>query len=63
MPQRVKAYKLPIVDDDGKNKDNQINSNKDNKIEKNVFYSSDGKRVLYKSSKFTFFLIEPGLDI
>ena len=66
MPQRVKAFKMPIVDD-GKNKDNNniINNsnNKEMKIEKNVFYSSDGKRVLFKSSKFIFFLIEPGLEI
>ena len=66
MPQRVKAFKMPIIDDP-KNKDNNNiinNSNsKEMKIEKNVFYSSDGKRVLFKSSKFIFFLIEPGLEI
>ena len=72
MPQRVKSFKLPIVDD-YKTKENTnnnsvinsktLNNNKESKIEKNVFYSSDGKRVLFKSSKFTFFLIEPGLDI
>lgn len=71
MPQRVKSFKLPIIDD-SKNKDNNnnsiissksLNNNKESKIEKNVFYSSDGKRVLYKLSKFTFFLIEPGIDI
>jgi len=66
MPQRVKAFKLPIVDN-GKNKENNNNSiisnNKENKYEKNVYYSSDGKRVLFKTSKFTFFLIEPGLEI
>ena len=66
MPQRVKSFKMPIVDD-GKNADNNniINSSNSKEIKslKNVFYSSDGKRVLFKSSKFTFFLIEPGLEI
>ena len=69
MPQRVKSFKLPINDDD-KSKDNNksintLNNNKDkdNIYEKNVFYSSDGKRVLFKSGKFTFFLIEPNSDI
>ena len=69
MPQRVKSFKLPIIDDD-KSKDNNksiniLNNNrdKDNIYEKNVFYSSDGKRVLFKSGKFTFFLIEPNSDL
>ena len=72
MPQRVKSFKLPIIDD-YKTKENTnnnsvinsktLNNNNESKIEKNVFYSSDGKRVLFKSSKFTFFLIEPGIDI
>ena len=70
MPQRVKAFKLPIADNE-KNKENNnnsiisnnINNNKESKYEKNIYYSSDGKRVLFKTSKFTFFLIEPGLEI
>ncbi len=70
MPQRVKAFKLPIADNE-KNKENNnnsiisnnINNNKESKYEKNIYYSSDGKRVLFKTSEFTFFLIEPGLEI
>ena len=66
MPQKVKSFKMSIVDNN-KNKDNNniihSTNNKEIKIEKKVFYSSDGKRVLFKSSKFTFFLIEPGLEI
>ena len=73
IPQRVKAFKLPIIDSgNNKEKDNNNNSisisnssnnNKDSQNEKIVIYSSDGKRILFKTSKFTFFLIEPGLDI
>ena len=65
MPQRVKSFRVPI-NEDGKNKDNNTiisTNNKETKYEKKVFYSSDGKRVLFNSSKFTFFLIEPGLEI
>ena len=56
QPQRVKAFKLPNIDN------NTIISEK-NKYEKKVFFSSDGKRVLYKNNKFSFFLIEPGNEI
>ena len=61
MPQRVKAYKMPVSDNEKNKENNQIN--KDIKYEKKVFYSNDGKRVLFNSNKFTFFLIEPGLEI
>jgi hypothetical protein len=70
IPQRVKAFKLPIIDN-GNTKDNNsinisnssYNNNKENKNEKIVLYSLDGKRILFKTSKFTFFLIEPGNEI
>ena len=60
-PQRVKAYKMPVIDNEKNKENNQINKNI--KYEKKVFYSNDGKRVLFNSNKFTFFLIEPGLEI
>ena len=63
MPQRVKSVKLPFIDNENNKENNNIVNTKDIKYEKNVFYSSDGKRVLFKSSKFTFFLIEPNSDI
>ena len=63
MPQRVKSVKLPFIDNENNKENNNIINTKDIKYEKNVFYSSDGKRVLFKSSKFTFFLIEPNSDI
>ena len=59
QPQRVKAFKLP----ENNNINNNINEKEKNKTEKNLFFSSDGKRVLYKNNKYTFFLIEPGNDI
>ena len=59
QPQRVKAFKLP----ENNNINNNINEKEKNKAEKNLFFSSDGKRVLYKNNKYTFFLIEPGNDI
>ena len=55
QPQRVKAFKLPNI--------NNENTNEKNKQEKKVEFSSDGKRVLYKNNKFSFFLIEPGNEI
>ena len=55
QPQRAKGFKLPNINND--------NINEKNKYEKKVFFSSDGKRVLYKYNKFSFFLIEPGNDI
>lgn len=62
IPQRVKAYKIPFSTNEGKNNEsiNEINSNK---TEKNVYYSMDGKRIIFKSNKFTFFLVEPSSDI
>ena len=61
QPQRVKGFKLP------NNKDNNsfyINSNNNKDIkERNVYFSNDGKKVLYKKNKYNFFLIEPGNDI
>ena len=59
QPQRAKAFKLP----ENNNINNNINEKEKNKTEKNLFFSSDGKRVLYKNNKYTFFLIEPGNDI
>ena len=59
QPQRAKAFKLP----ENNNLNNNINEKEKNKTEKNLFFSSDGKRVLYKNNKYTFFLIEPGNDI
>ena len=59
QPQRGKAFKLP----ENNNINNNINEKEKNKTEKNLFFSSDGKRVLYKNNKYTFFLIEPGNDI
>ena len=59
QPQRAKAFKLP-------NNNNSINNTEEkekNKGKKNVFFSSDGKKVLYKNNKYSFFLIEPGNDI
>ena len=56
QPQRAKGFKLPNVN-------NNDNINEKNKSEKKVFFSSDGKKVLYKYNKFSFFLIEPGSDI
>ena len=56
QPQRAKGFKLPNVN-------NNDNINEKNKSEKKVFFSSDGRRVLYKYNKFSFFLIEPGSDI
>ena len=61
MPQRVKAYKTPIVEDEKNTQNNK--DNRDIKYKKKVFYSSDGKRVLFNSNKFIFFLIEPGMEI
>ena len=58
QPQRAKGFKLPNVN----NNNNDFNNEK-NKSEKKVFFSSDGKKVLYKYNKFSFFLIEPGSDI
>ena len=55
QPQRVKGFKLPYI--------NNENNGEKNKYEKKVFFSSDGKKVLYKNNKFSFFLIEPGNDI
>ena len=63
MPQRVKSVKLPFIDNENNKENNNIINTKDIKYEKNVFYSSDGKRVLFKSGKFTFFLIEPNSDL
>ena len=62
IPQRVKAFKIPSSTNDGKNNESisEINSNKS---EKNVYFSMDGKRIIFKSNKFTFFLVEPGSDI
>ena len=59
QPQRAKSFKLP----ENNNINNNINEKEKNKTEKNLFFSSDGKRVLYKNNKYTFFLIEPGNDI
>jgi hypothetical protein len=59
QPQRAKAFKLP----ENNNINNNIHEKEKNKTEKNLFFSSDGKRVLYKNNKYTFFLIEPGNDI
>ena len=59
QPQRAKAFKLP----ENNNINNNINEKEKNKTEKNLFFSSDGKRVLYKNNKYSFFLIEPGSDI
>ena len=59
QPQRAKAFKLP----ENNNINNNINEKEKNKTEKNLFFSSDGKRVLYKNNKYTFFLIEQGNDI
>ena len=59
QPQRAKAFKLP----ENNNINNNLNEKEKNKTEKNLFFSSDGKRVLYKNNKYTFFLIEPGNDI
>ena len=55
QPQRAKAFKLPNI--------NNGDTSEKNKSEKKVFFSSDGKKVLYKNNKFSFFLIEPGNDI
>ena len=59
QPQRAKAFKLP----NNNNSNNNIEEKDKNKVEKNLFFSSDGKRILYKNNKYTFFLIEPGNDI
>ena len=59
QPQRAKGFKLPNIDQNN----NSDNITEKNKQEKRVIFSSDGKRVLYKNSKFSFFLIEPGNDI
>ena len=58
QPQRAKGFKLP-----NNNNINNINEKEKNKGEKNLFFSSDGKKVLYKNNKYNFFLIEPGSDI
>ena len=58
QPQRAKSIILPNND----NNNNNIKEEK-NKEEKNVIFSSDGKKVLYKNSKYSFYLIEPGNDI
>ena len=59
QPQRAKGFKLPNSNTESNN--NIINGK--NKQDKKVFFSSDGKRVLYKNNKFSFYLIEPGNDI
>ena len=59
QPQRAKAFKLPNNNNNSSN--NSVNEK--NKLEKSVVFSSDGKKVLYKNSKYSFFLIEPGSDI
>ena len=59
QPQRAKGFKLPNIDQNN----NSDNITEKNKQEKRVIFASDGKRVLYKNSKFSFFLIEPGNDI
>ena len=59
QPQRAKGFKLPI----NNNSINNIEEKEKNKGEKNLFFSSDGKKVLYKNNKYSFFLIEPGNDI
>ena len=57
QPQRAKSITPP-------NNDNSNNIKEDkSKEEKNVIFSSDGKKVLYKNSKYSFYLIEPGNDI
>ena len=42
------------------NKQNKIRLSK---IDKKIFISSDGQKILLKISKYNFFLIEPGNDI
>jgi WD40 repeat protein len=59
QPQRAKAFKLP----ESNNINNNINEKEKTKNEKNLYFSSDGKKILYKNNKYTFFLIEPGNDI
>ena len=59
QPQRAKAFKLPNNNNNSSN--NSVNEK--NKLEKSVVFSSDGKKVLYKNNKYSFFLIEPGSDI
>ena len=59
QPQRVKGFKLPINNSIKDNNSNTVNDNN----ERNVYFSNDGKRVLYKKNKYNFFLIEPGNDI
>ena len=59
QPQRVKGFKLPINNSIKDNNSNTVNDKK----ERNVYFSKDGKRVLYKKNKYNFFLIEPGNDI
>ena len=59
QPQRAKGFKLP----NNNNNINNMNEKEKNKGEKNLFFSSDGKKVLYKNNKYNFFLIEPGSDI
>ena len=60
QPQRAKAFKLPNPNNDSNN--NSIINDKTNQ-DKKVIFSSDGKRVLYKNNKYSFYLIEPGNDI
>ena len=59
QPQRAKAFKLPNNNNISSN--NSVNEK--NKLDKSVVFSSDGKKVLYKNNKYSFFLIEPGSDI
>ena len=61
QPQRAKGFKLP--NNNNNNNINNMNEKEKNKGEKNLFFSSDGKKVLYKNNKYNFFLIEPGNDI
>ena len=60
QPQRAKGFKLPNPNNDSNN--NSIINDK-TKQDKKVIFSSDGKRVLYKNNKYSFYLIEPGNDI
>ena len=60
QPQRAKGFKLPNINNN--NNDFINEKNKVSDINKE-FFSNDGKRVLYKYNKFSFFLIEPGNDI
>ena len=75
VPQKVKIFNLPNVNDksNSNNESSILNystmssistkKGSSNKIDKKIFISSDGQKILLKISKYNFFLIEPGNDI